>query len=225
MVSLVKGISGDDVGAKKLRMVINNQRKTTKAPVSWSVVVWRKCHWQRLIRTLPSPTADIPCPSGELSVVDYKLSQRDTVVVLCHVPLAREVLSRLGNQQYIKLCGDGTWRLMLDGWVLITLGTLSKHHATGTSDSVACFRATYRPFLFAIANRESQLAHELLFAAAKEVARTVPRDLRSGEQVSIDLTTSCGQYHGDWHAGDHRFLDRINRPSVPGNPPTQQRNL
>ena len=108
-----------------------------KVDIKWSSSVWRNCHWQRLIRMQPSLEQAIQDSSGQLCIVDSKLSQRDTVVVFCHVPLAREVLSRLGNKEYIKLCGDGTFRLMRDGWVLITLGVLSKHYAVSQPNNTA----------------------------------------------------------------------------------------
>ena len=183
---------GKDQPAQKVRHFIKNFKKRTlktKLPVPWSASVWRTCSWQRLVRLQPFLETAIQESSEQLCVVEYKLGQRDTVVVFCHVPLAREVLSRLGNKEYIKLCGDGTFRMMRDGWVLITLGVLCKHHTVGTSDHTACFRMTYRPFVFAIANCESSVTYGVLFEAAKKVALTAPRG-EDNTPCPIDLTAN-----------------------------------
>ena len=66
---------------------------------------------------------------NRLAVVSHDLSPNSTSVVFVNPALFVETLGRLSNKAYLKLCGDGTFRLMEDGWVLLNLGVLARHYA------------------------------------------------------------------------------------------------
>ena len=41
-------------------------------------------------------------------------------------------ISRVSNKEYIMLCGDGTFKSVLQGWCIIIVGFLSKHYSRTT---------------------------------------------------------------------------------------------
>ena len=43
--------------------------------------------------------------------------------------LLRSVFNSVVNKEYLKLCGDGTYRLMHKQWTLLTLGVLTKKYS------------------------------------------------------------------------------------------------
>lgn len=133
--------------------------------------------------------ADIP---DHLVSVSYNLSPDNTVVVLANPALFVETLQGLTNPDYIKLCCDGTCRLIEGGWVLINLRLLSKHHAPVAD--VYAFPSTYAPLLFALANKESDRTYQSLFAAAARCARVL---------LGLDLPPRVCQCHCDWHFGEN----------------------
>ena len=49
------------------------------------------------------------------------------------------------------VCGDGTFRLMHNEWVLISIGTLTKHYAQGEEDSLHAFQTTFDVIIFVAA--------------------------------------------------------------------------
>ena len=119
-------------------------------------------------------------------------------MVFVNPALFSEVISRLANKDYIKLFGDGTYRLMDDGWSLLTLGVLTKHYSRdGTSYA---FRTTFTPLIFAVANTERQETYECLFQAALRCAK---------EWWDIDLSTAARQYHADLHPGEDLARESI----------------
>ena len=90
--------------------------------------------------------------------------------------------------------GDGTFRLMTEPWILLTLGVATKHYATGEDDHMKACRTTYNPLLFAIVNTESEATYRRLFSAAKTVAQYL---------FQADWRIAVRQYHADWHAGEN----------------------
>ena len=153
---------------------------------------WRVFDWQQLLRSLPV----LPSFGGEapdqLAVVSSNFDPDYTSVVLVNPALFVETWQRLSNQAYLKVCGDGTFRLMQDGWALLNLGVLTKHYA---SDGLAyAFRSTFSPLLFAIVNKEAKPTYKALFDGAKTCARAC---------LDLDLAPRVAQYHCDWHPGEN----------------------
>ena len=129
------------------------QRSRSKSKFGWS-----HSDWQQLRRDLGdaddvSADADGALPDVlKVAAADYR--PEATVKVFVNPALFSKVISRLANKDYVKLFGDGTYRLMDDGWSLLALGVLTKHYSRdGTSYA---FRTTFTPLIFAVANTERQ---------------------------------------------------------------------
>ena len=69
-----------------------------------------------------------------MCVVDADLAVAQTAVVVCCPALFHDTMSRVACQEYLKLCCDGTLRLMKDKWWVCALGVLSRHHGVGDKD-------------------------------------------------------------------------------------------
>ncbi|CAE7271160.1 unnamed protein product, partial [Symbiodinium microadriaticum] len=122
---------------------------------------WVEADWRRLERELGSTDGlqDVP---DALKVAGLQVQPNATVVVFCNPRLVKETLQRLVNKEYVKLCGDGTFRLVKeDEWVLLTVGALSKHYAPASA--VFAFRSTFNPLAFAVANKENEHTYKFFF--------------------------------------------------------------
>ena len=87
---------------------------------------------------------DVP---DTLTIVSADLSPEHTTVVVVNPCLFRKTFDMLTNKDYIKLCGDGTFRMIHGGWVLLNLGVLSKHCApVGQTMANLCFSLHLFPF-------------------------------------------------------------------------------
>ena len=160
--------------------------------LGWSKHEWGVCDWERLLRQYPRfDTLDNPtsCP---ICVVDICLDSKNTAVVFCRPALVSETFKLLVNKRYIKLCGDGTFRMMREDWQLLSLGVLSKHYSVG-DEKMAATRTALNGFLFALTNKECRKSYSLLFKSAKTVVQRLN---------GIDLKTCVRQYHADWHQGE-----------------------
>ena len=93
---------------------------------------------------------------------------------------------RLVNKQYIKLCGDGTFRMMREQCIVVTLGVLSKRYGISKVDSLSAFRTTFSGCFFAISNKESAPAYKFVFESACKVVQQL---------CDIQLAEVVRQYH------------------------------
>ena len=146
--------------------------------------------WRQLERELGT-VHNLTEASDTLKITASVHTDDATVVVFCNPLLLKETLGRLDNQKYIKLCGDGTFRLTRDEWVLMTVGVLSKHYAR--ADGFHAFRTSFDPLLFALANKESQPTYQVLFDALESCAL---------QFAGMSLRETCAQYHADMHYGE-----------------------
>lgn len=119
------------------------------------------------------------------------LEREQSVIVFCNPMLLEETLHSLTNKAYIKLCGDGTFRLTQEDWVFKSVGVLSKHYSE--SEGVYAFRTNFHPLIFALANKESQVTYQVLFDALCACAQKF---------AGVDLRSCCQQYHADMHPGE-----------------------
>ncbi|CAK9108613.1 unnamed protein product, partial [Durusdinium trenchii] len=151
---------------------------------------WVAADWRQLERELGS-VQGVDDAVNELKVADLLLEPEHTAVVFCNPMLLQDTLRSLTNKTYIKLCGDGTFRLTEDDWVLMTVGVLSKHYAA--SEGVYAFRTVFHPLVFGLANKESQTTYQVLFEALCACADRF---------ADVDLRSACHQYHADMHPGE-----------------------
>lgn len=165
----------------------NNHRP--RRPEGSSPSQWVESDWRQLIRDLGTidglqDVAD--CLKVAASSFD---DPKNTIIVFCNPKLTATSLNMLENQTYVKLCGDGTFRLTDKEWIFLSLGALSKHYAPKAS----VFRTTFNPVLFALTNNETEQTYTFFFEAACQCA------LRFAD---IRLPEVCGQYHADLHWGE-----------------------
>ena len=156
---------------------------------------WARSDWDQLTRdfgTLDALLEDPPATWPDaLKVVAADYHADHTCVVFVNPALFAHVLEQVTNKDYIKLCGDGTFRLVRGEWVLLTLGVLSKHYARASS--VYAFRTTFTPLMFALASKESSDTYGLLLRSACHCASKL---------AGLDFTVAVRQYHADWHKGE-----------------------
>jgi hypothetical protein len=94
------------------------------------------------------------------------------------------------------MCGDGTFRLLQDDWILLTLGVLTKQYAH-TNGSHRSFSSTFREVFYAVANKESHKTYSILFEGAVAGA---------SKFAGISLTDVVKQYHCDLHLGENSAM-------------------
>ncbi|CAJ1330914.1 unnamed protein product, partial [Effrenium voratum] len=130
-------------------------------------------------------------PVNRLKIAGALFDPGQTVVAFCNPMLLRETLLGLTNQAYIKICGDGTYRLTEGEWALLSLGVLSKRYSR--ADGVDAFRTTFSPLVFGLASKESRATYQVLMEALCACAQRF---------ADVNLRDKCKQYHADMHAGE-----------------------
>ena len=157
--------------------------------------------------------------STELASCDTRLKKEDTrlrVVNMSHIQsdwcvplicpaLIHRVLSKLPQPYNIKLSGDGTYRLMMENAVLITVGVNVKHWGCSmerTKDDLYAFRSKFVPLAFALASTESESAYSRLVGSLLIVAQQLGHTFGAW---------SILQWHGDMHKG----LEAARRATAP----------
>ena len=158
---------------------------------------WVEADWRQIERTF-GRTRDIAEVVNELKVAASLYEPTQTIVVFCNPKLLSETLHSLTNKLYIKLCGDGTFRLTEGEWVLMTVGILSKHYAR--SEGVNAFCTSFHPLIFGLANKESEITYEVLFQALCDC---------SIRFAQIDLRPCVRQFHADMHLGEDLALKTV----------------
>ena len=163
---------------------------------------WVESDWRQLQRNYGSVEALLQDPPTEwpslLKFGQRSFNPKETCVTFCNPALLHETLSKLSNKEYVKLCGDGTFRLAVDEWVLMTVGVLTKHYSQ--NGGVYAFRTTFSPLMFALANKESEATHRILFESLVSCAREV---------ANLDLREIVAQYHADLHMGEEKARQQV----------------
>ena len=190
-----------------LKTFQNNHRPTKRSTQSGTMrskgIKWCEADWasqRRIWQNFDEAVAawkaagwsEVAVPD-HLTLVSLCTELESTSAIYCNPAVAREVILRLANRGYVKLVGDGTFRIFTDQWILITVGVASKHYAEGEEDRSQVFRTTYTPLIFAIVNKENKENYVAILRDVKHVARALTGD--DWEQV-------VRQYHCDWHKGE-----------------------
>ena len=155
-----------------------------------SAYKWVEADWQRLTRNLGSAES-LSEATNNLKIAGAMYDCNATVVVFCNPQLLKDTLTSLTIKSYIKLCGDGTFRLIEGEWFFLTVGVLSKH--CSRSDGAYAFRTTFYPLSFALANKESRPTYQFLFESLCSCSHRF---------AGVDLASACRQYHADMHLGE-----------------------
>eukprot|EP00438_Fugacium_kawagutii_P010969 Skav217175 [mRNA] locus=scaffold5232:11304:13991:+ [translate_table: standard] len=151
---------------------------------------WVEADWKQLERDLGLVDGLEGAPNA-LKIASASYEPNATVVCFCNPALLKETVERLANKEYIKLCGDGTFRLTNGDWILLTVGTLTKHYSC--SDGVFAFRTTFNPLMFALTNKESEGTYQCFLDSVVSCCN---------QFAGVDLVHACRQYHADLHAGE-----------------------
>ena len=156
---------------------------------------WVESDWRQLERDLGS-ALDLEAAVNELKIAGLLLEQEQTAIIFCNPMLLEETLHSLTNRVYIKLCGDGTFRLTEEDWVLMTIGVWSKHYSE--SEGVEAFRTAFYPLVFGLVNKESQPTYQVLFETLCACA---------AKFASVDLRSLYQQYHANMFINASRVAD------------------
>ena len=156
-----------------------------------SAYAWVEADWKQLERSI----GNVQALQGEvpnlLKIAAASYEPDATCISFCNPALLKGTLDRLANKTYVKLCGDGTFRLTNGDWILLTVGALTKHYSRASG--VYAFRSTFHPLMFALTNKEAEDTYEVFFESLVECAS------KFGD---IDLREVTRQYHADLHYGE-----------------------
>ncbi|CAE7455913.1 unnamed protein product, partial [Symbiodinium microadriaticum] len=156
-----------------------------------SAYKWFEADWRQLERQIGSTELLEDAPDA-LKAAGMQFQADATVVVFCNPRLVQKTLERRANKEHIKLCCDGTFHLVRDEWVLLTVGALSKHYAPASG--VYAFRGTFNPLAFALANKENEQTYKFFFERLVQCAQ---------QFAEVNLVDAWHQYHADLHAGEN----------------------
>ena len=162
-----------------------------------SAFKWREADWQQLKRELGTIDLLDDAPDA-LKIAAEQHDPDCTVIVFCNPALLRTTLSLLSNTAYVKLCGDGTFRLTEGDWILLTVGALSKHYANASG--LYAFRTEFNPLAFALTNKEAEGSYKFFFKSLVRCAQQFGQ---------MDLVTACLQYHADLHMGEDLAMQAV----------------
>ena len=126
--------------------------------------------------------------------------KKTSVTLLCPA-LVKETLERLQNPRLLKLCMDGTYRLLYGKYVLLSVGALSKQWSTVLHVDRS-HHSSFNELGFAIAHAENDVAYSGLVQSVFDVSR----------QLGCDVDASCVR---QWHADMHTGISKARRSVVP----------
>ena len=120
-------------------------------------------------------------------------------------------------KDYVKLSGDGTFRLVHTcrarkrrgdtsnprpvSWIVIPLGFLAKRYSSGAKSSRMTFRSRFFEAALAVVNKESQVTYGDLFASFMDA-------MRAACGVD-DIENRIRQYHADLHEGERLAVEAL----------------
>eukprot|EP00435_Cladocopium_sp_Y103_P022952 s1998_g5.t1 len=127
-----------------------------------------------------------------LRVVDMRMNPQHVCVPLICPELLHLTLSLLPKPWNFKASTDGTYRLLFDGYALLTFGLNVKNWSARKDLKMHSFRSSFVPLAFALANKENDDAYTHLGQTLFATAQTL------GHELEPD---SILQWHGDMHLG------------------------
>ena len=170
-----------------LSKFVENLRQRRAVPRRPRAFTWAVRDWLALSRALPGLTSCASTEAGEMHVVRTLFTQSDTAVVLSSSHLINAVIGMLRNKGYVKLCGDGTFRLIRGGWVLISIGVLTKRYSP--AERRRSFTSAFHPLVYAITNKVSAATYREVFRGACTAV--------SHFHPGVQLEHVVRQYHAD----------------------------
>ena len=179
----------------------NAKLKTKKKP---RAELWEEKDFHAFVARLKAAT-DRPDFDNRtfdgLLPVDFVIDGVNTCIPLLCPTLIKETFARLSNPEYVKLCLDGTYRLLFGNYAVLTVGVLSKHWSQWSKESPhkPC-ASTFNEVGFAIAHKESEQSYSSVVSAIYKVAEEV------GAPATLDAVR---QWHADMHLGIRKARERM----------------
>lgn len=169
-------------------------RELAKAP---SPADWNLADFELLCNTLPGLAAAEAQGQG-LALVASHLEDDHLVVSLCNVALVKRYWSLLTNQNFVKLCTDGIYRLSSQRFAVVSVGILCKKLGGGqkwkeSEDSQHCFPTSFKELMLSIVSSEHHTTYRRVFEDLDHAMLQL-----NGVE---DFWSRVGQVHGDFHAG------------------------
>ncbi|CAK9026643.1 unnamed protein product, partial [Durusdinium trenchii] len=129
---------------------------------------WVTADFQCLVRELPA--LEDAVVTDELVLVDHRIDEQLCLVFACP-KLVQETAKRVANWQWLKVCADGTYRMVKGDYVVVSAGFLSKtfgrHAHPGEPEEG--FTTQFNELVLAIAHKENTEVYSLLFSALVNV--------------------------------------------------------
>ena len=169
--------------------------------------LWQEADFHSFISQLKATA-----PVGEVDELlrphKCRVQGKSTSVALLSPALVKETLQRLASPRLLKLCLDGTYRLLFGNYALLSVGVLSKQWSSKakTGRNHEPCRSTFNELGFSIAHAEDDLAYTGLVQGLFEVAR----------DAGCDVDASCVR---QWHADMHTGISKARRSNVPDSIP------
>jgi hypothetical protein len=120
----------------------------------------------------------------------------------------------LGNQSWIRLCGDGVYRISVEGYLLVIVGVLAKGPSLndgGGGTSTENFMTTsFFPLTYGLVNKESYVSYRRCFVALNEAMEKcvgVPDFAARVKQFHADLHFGAEKARQEVYPSSHRAMD------------------
>ena len=137
-----------------------------------------------------------PLVAGDvyIRVTAMHLSPTNVCVPLISPALLDHVFHLVHRPWNFKISTDGTYRLLFEGYAVLTVGINVKHWCLRRDDSlkVWSFCSSFVPLCFAFCNKENEHGYAHMFAAMVAAAQQLGHEIRSEHIL---------QWHGDLHRG------------------------
>ena len=125
---------------------------------------WVTSDFECLARSFPSLSS---CSvEDSLVLVDYVIGPRLCFVFMCP-QLIVATFEKLMNRQFLKLCADGTYRMVKDQYVVISAGLLSKvfGRKANPGEPFEGYKSQFNEMILAISDVEAGDAYTMVFSS------------------------------------------------------------
>lgn len=139
-----------------------------------------------------SLSADDAClhpDDSKLRCIDLRMSAHGLCAPLILPKLLRLTLSLIGQPWKLKLSTDGTYRLLLNQYALLTFGVNLRNYSMRKSLKLQLLRSSFMPLAFAITNVEDALAYAHFLQTVVRAAKTLSLALDASHILQFHIPT------------------------------------
>ena len=156
-----------------------------------SSTVWRDCDFEYFVKQYgPRKPEELTTDDDALFAVNPHVGGKETHIPMISGALLAQTLRRVVNKSYLKLCLDGKFRLLWNGYVLLTVGVIGKKW--GVVDNRYKYTSEFHELGYCIAHTECATAYVALIRAILRACVVF--------DIAVDAA-SIKQWHGDMHLG------------------------